>query len=71
MQALSAYLFGSSADVAKLPLAREFESAVMGDMSQRLQSVVAEHGAWLRSNCSRQVPGCRVQTAQPRPAFLV
>ena len=54
-QALSAYLFGSRGDAANLPLAREFEGAVMGDMSQRLQGVVAEHGAWLRSNCTRQV----------------
>ena len=27
----------------------------MGDMSERLQGVIAEHSAWLRSNCTRQV----------------
>ena len=54
LQALSAYLFGSRRDAANLPLAREFEGAVMGDMSERLQGIVAEHGAWLRSNCARQ-----------------
>jgi hypothetical protein len=60
LQALSAYLFGSRSDAANLPLAREFEGAVMGDMSERLQGVVAEHGAWLRSNCARQAcsPRC-------------
>ncbi len=43
----------------------------MGDMSQRLQSVVAEHGAWLRSNCSRQVPDCSALMAQQRPTLYL
>jgi len=43
----------------------------MGDMSQRLQSVVAEHGAWLRSNCSRQVPVLRsANSSAPTPRCI-
>ena len=35
-------------------VAPEFEAAVVGDMSTRLQGLVAEHNSWLSTNCQRQ-----------------
>lgn len=54
-EALSAYVFGSKS----LPVARSFDSEVIGETAGRMQSIVSEHQAWLSSNCDRQVSNYR------------
>ncbi len=58
-EALSAYVFGSKARLGSLPVARSFDSEVIGETAGRMQSIVSEHQAWLSSNCDRQVSNYR------------
>ena len=58
-EALSAYVFGSKSNLGSLPVARSFESEVIGETSGRMQSIVSEHAAWLKSNCDRQLASYR------------
>ena len=41
----------------------DFEAEMVGDMSEKLPALVAEHNAWLHSNCQRQV--CAHHTLRP------
>jgi hypothetical protein len=65
-EALSAYLFGSRADAARLPIVRGFEADVVAGAAQRLSAIVAEHPAWLAGNCARQVASYR-RAIRPDP----
>lgn len=47
-------MYFTAADMG-LSLLADFEAAVVGDMSERLQALVLEHDSWLRTNCKRQV----------------
>ena len=58
-EALSAYVFGSKSRLGSLPVARSFDSEVIGETAGRMQSIVSEHQAWLSSNCDRQVSNYR------------
>lgn len=58
-EALSAYVFGSKSNLGSLPVARSFESEVIGETSGRMQSIVSEHATWLKSNCDRQLASYR------------
>ena len=57
--ALSAYILGSGSDSRKLPIARAFQSEVVGDSADNLRRLAEEHGSWLRSNCDSQVDAYR------------
>lgn len=58
-EALSSYVFGSKSRLGSLPVARSFESEVIGETAGRMQSIVNEHQAWLSSNCDRQLSNYR------------
>lgn len=58
-EALSAYVFGSKSNLGSLPVARSFDSEVIGETSGRMQSIVSEHATWLKSNCDRQLASYR------------
>ena len=66
-EALSAYVFGSKSRLGSLPVARSFESEVVGETSGRMQSIVSDHQAWLSSNCDRQLSNFR---RAPNPICL-
>ncbi len=58
--ALSAYLFGARGDGRRrLPVGGAFEGEVVGGAAGQLRALVAEHAAWLRANCERQVASYR------------
>ena len=57
--ALSAYLLGSGSDSRRLPVARAFQTQVVGDSAADLRRLAEEHGGWLQSNCERQVEAYR------------
>ena len=48
-----------SPNLGSLPVARSFESEVIGETSGRMQSIVSEHATWLKSNCDRQLASYR------------
>ncbi|KAK9804945.1 hypothetical protein WJX73_001658 [Symbiochloris irregularis] len=56
---LSAYLLGSGSDSRRLPVARAFQTEVVGDSAADLRLLTEEHGGWLRSNCERQLEAYR------------
>ena len=57
--ALSAYLLGSGSDARKLPVARSFQTEVVGDSASMLTRLAGDHGTWLQGNCERQVAAYR------------
>ena len=60
-------MFGSKARLGSLPVARSFESEVVGETAGRMQSIVGEHQAWLASNCDRQLSS---YWQAPRPCSM-
>ncbi len=67
-EALSAYVFGSKSRLGSRPVARSFDSEVIGETAGRMQSIVKDHQAWLSSNCDRQVSNYR---RAPDPLLLI
>ena len=56
---LSSYLLGSGSDTRKLPVARAFQSEVVGDSADAIRRLADGHGSWLQGNCERQVAAYR------------
>ena len=52
-------MFGFKSRLGSLPVARSFESEVIGETAGRMQSIVSEHQTWLSSNCERQLSNYR------------
>ncbi len=59
LDVLGSYLLGSKGGEKRLPVARGFEAEVVGDTSEKLRRLVADHATWLRSNCERQLDNYR------------
>ncbi|KAK9834814.1 hypothetical protein WJX81_000733 [Elliptochloris bilobata] len=68
--ALSSYLFGAGKDARdRLPVGGRFEGEVVAGTAGQLRALVAEHSAWLRANCERQLSSYRSFVQQRATLF--